>query len=174
RHVLGQHLGVVGRLLARGVGVQMTADRLDLDGDVSRGAPLRALEGHMLQQMRDAVDLLRLVARADPSPDAERDGIDRRHRVGGDAQAVVQRGYTHLIVSLVVAVHAPPLKRRSRMNACTTLRSLGRMLARSARLNRSLSRGGSGGRIPVACSTASGNFAGWAVASATIGTAPLR
>ena len=37
----------------------------------------------------------------------------------------------------------------------------------------SASAGGAAGRIPVARSTASGNFAGWAVASATIGVVAL-
>ena len=36
RHILLQHLGVKGRALARGVGVEMAADRLDLLGDGQR------------------------------------------------------------------------------------------------------------------------------------------
>ena len=58
----------------------MAADRLDLLGDGERRAPLGALEGHVLEQMRDAVDLGRLVARADIDPDAERHRLDRVHR----------------------------------------------------------------------------------------------
>ena len=53
-------------------------------------APLGALEGHVLEEMGDAVDLGRLVPRADIDPDAERGGLDRVHAVGGDAEAVRQ------------------------------------------------------------------------------------
>ena len=89
RQIARQDLGVIGRLLARGIGVEMPAHRLDLLGDGPRAAPaLGALEGHVLQQMRDAVDLGRLVARADIGPDAEGDGLDRIHPVGGDAKPV--------------------------------------------------------------------------------------
>ena len=41
RHVLLQHLGVIGGAFARGVGVEVAADRLDLLGDGKRAAPLR-------------------------------------------------------------------------------------------------------------------------------------
>ena len=36
--VLLQHLGVIGGLLARGIGVEVAADRLDLLGDVAGAA----------------------------------------------------------------------------------------------------------------------------------------
>src|SRR3546814_2449618 len=60
RRVLGQHLGIEGGVLAAGVGVDLPADRLDLLGDGLRAAPLGALEHHVLEQMRDAVQLRRL------------------------------------------------------------------------------------------------------------------
>src|SRR3546814_19597250 len=44
RSIVGQHLGVEGRLLARGIGVEMPAHRLDLLGDCARAAALGALE----------------------------------------------------------------------------------------------------------------------------------
>ena len=54
-----------------------------------------------------------------------------------------------------------PARRRGRRRACSK---------RSGRSNRSARCSGSGGRTPVAASTASGNLAGWAVARHTIGT----
>src|SRR3546814_14821441 len=69
----------------------MTADRLDFFGNGQRAAPLGALEGHMLQHMGDAVDLRRLVAGAGIDPDADRDGLDLRHGLGNDPQAVGER-----------------------------------------------------------------------------------
>ena len=39
----------------------MAADRLDLLGDVAGAAPLGALEGHVFEEMRDAVLVVRLV-----------------------------------------------------------------------------------------------------------------
>ena len=79
RHVVGQHLGVVGGVLAARVGVQVAADRLDLLGDVERRAPLGALEGHVLEQVGDAVDLCRFVAGADVDPGADRHRLHVRH-----------------------------------------------------------------------------------------------
>ena len=90
--VLLQHLGVIGGALARGVGVEVAADRLDLLGDGAGAAPLGALERHVLEEMRDAVDLGRLVAGADIDPEAERDRLDRVIAVGDDAQAVGEGG----------------------------------------------------------------------------------
>ena len=88
RQIGRQDLGVIGRLLAGGIGVEMAAHRLDLLGDGAGRAALGALEGHMLQQMGDAVDLRRLVARADIGPDAEGDGLDGFHPVAGDGESV--------------------------------------------------------------------------------------
>ncbi len=90
RHVLLQHLGVVGRVLARGIGVQMAADRLDLLGDRPGVAAPRALEHHVLEEVGHAVDRRRFVAAAGLDPDADRSRLDRIHRVGRDPQAVRQ------------------------------------------------------------------------------------
>ncbi len=95
RHVLLQHLGVISRALARGIGVEVAAHRLDLLGDGPRAAPLGALERHVLEKMGDAVDLGRLVPRPDIDPDAERNRVDRIDAVGGDPQPARQRGKPH-------------------------------------------------------------------------------
>ena len=63
--VLGRALDVVARVLLAGEGVELAADRVDLAGDVARRRTvLRPLEEHVLREVRDAVGVLRLVARA--------------------------------------------------------------------------------------------------------------
>src|SRR5579883_754137 len=176
RDILFQHLGVIGGVLARRVGVEMAADRLDLLGDGEGRAALGALERHVLQEMSNAVDVGRLVPRSDIDPDAERNRLDRIHPVGHDAKAARQGGEVN-------AHAAPPARRRrpsstgrawARTNSSTALRSFGNRVTRSCRSMRSARIGGSDGRMPVAASTASGNFAGWAQARATIGAPDCR
>ena len=55
RHVGAQHARVIGGGLDAGRGVEIAADRLDLLGDLARGAALGALERHVLEEMRNAV-----------------------------------------------------------------------------------------------------------------------
>ena len=92
RRVFFQHLGVIGCAFTRGIGVQVSADGLDLLGDGAGAAPLGALERHVFEEMGDAVDLGRLVPRADLDPEAERDRVDRVDAVGRDPQPVRERG----------------------------------------------------------------------------------
>ena len=164
RHVVGQHAGVIGGLLARGVGVQLAADVLDRLGDAARRALLRALEGHVLEHVGDAVDLGRLVARAGVDPDADARGLHVGHGRGRDAQAVGKGGdlgsgscFRHdglLDVGLDRRQGRSAARRSARRAAC-----------RSAR------RAGKAGVMPVARCTASGNFPGCAVARHTRGVA---
>ena len=93
RQVLLQDLAVVGGLLARGVGVEVAADVLDLAGDGGGVALLGALEGHVLEEVGDAVLRRRLVAGAGGDVGAEGDGLDPRHGLGDDGQAVGQAGH---------------------------------------------------------------------------------
>ena len=168
RHILLQHLGVIGRAFARGIGVEVAADRLDLLGDGESAAPLGALERHVLEEMRDAVDLRRLVPRPDIDPEAERDRVDRVDPVGGDPQPVRQRGNPHRhCCSRAPCMGADEARDRGRHRWAAP------SSARAFRRARP-SAGGGGGRMPVARSTASGNLAGCAVASATIGAASGR
>ena len=75
-----------------------------------------ALERHVLEHVGDAVDLGRLVARADVDPDAERGGLQARHVLADDAQAVGEGG------DLDGVAHAAP--NVSRTAASTAARSL--------------------------------------------------
>ena len=58
--VLGRALDVVPRVLLARERVELAADRVDLAGDVARGRPpLRALEEHVLREVRDPARLAR-------------------------------------------------------------------------------------------------------------------
>ena len=46
--MLRQDLGIEGRVLTTGIGVDLAADRFDLFGDVARAAPARPFENHVL------------------------------------------------------------------------------------------------------------------------------
>ena len=82
---------VAGQLLAR-ESVELAADRVDLGRDRARGrTPLRALEEHVLGEVRDALRLGRLVPRAGREHHEARDRSDLRERRGHDANAVAQR-----------------------------------------------------------------------------------
>ena len=90
--VFFKDLGVVRGVFAGRIGVQVAADGLDLLGDLLGVAAFGALEGHVLQQMRHAVDPGVLVAGADLDPGAQRHGLDRVHDVGDDAKAALKFG----------------------------------------------------------------------------------
>ena len=64
RHMLGHHRGRVRRGVALGAGVELTADILDRFVELACRTAARALEHHMLEQVREAVEMLRLIARA--------------------------------------------------------------------------------------------------------------
>src|SRR5262249_22692978 len=88
QHVITKHADIINNILARRISVEMAAHGFDLDGNVARAAPPRTLESHVFEQMNDAIDLPRLVARADADPDAERHRLDTEHNVGSDSQPV--------------------------------------------------------------------------------------
>ena len=66
-----------------------------------------------------------------------------------------------------IALYRPTGRRTA---ACTAPSSFAATAHRSSRANKSACRPGSPGRTAVACSIASGNFAGCAVTMGTIGT----
>ena len=92
RHVGLEHARVIGGALGAGRGIEIAADRLDLLGDLAGGAPSRALERHVFEEMRDAVLVAPLVAAAGIDPDAERGRLEMRHRFGHHADAGFQGG----------------------------------------------------------------------------------
>ena len=80
RQMLGQQRGREAGAVAVGPGVEVAADILDRLADLARLAAAGALEHHMLEQVGEAVELRRLVARAGIGIEADRDGLDARHR----------------------------------------------------------------------------------------------
>ena len=92
RHVLTQHAGVVGSLLARRIGVQMAPHVLDGLGDVAGRAIRGALEGHVLEHVGDAVLLDGFGARANADPDADGRRLQPVHGLADDAQTIGQCG----------------------------------------------------------------------------------
>ena len=89
--MLGGALDVVRGVLLAGERVELAADRVDLAGDVACARPpLRPLEEHVLGEMRDAVRVRRLVARACGEHDHARHRLRLLDRRGQDPQSVVE------------------------------------------------------------------------------------
>ena len=119
---------VISGVLARRISVEMAADGLDLGGDGEGVAPPRALEGHMFEQMGDAVERRRFAARAgvDPHPDGDR--LEPRHMLAGDAQAVVESIDDDIRIPAVLAPR--PFARARALRRHAMLRVPVRALAR--------------------------------------------
>ena len=100
RQVFGEHAGGVADLLARRERVEVTAERLEARGDRARVARGRALEHHVLDEVRDPELLARLVARAGAKPRAERQRAPVGQRLGQHGEPVREHGLvdgcTHL------------------------------------------------------------------------------
>ena len=92
RQVAVEHPGVEAGVLLGGERVHLPADRVEQRGDLHGLAPAGALEQQVLEVVRRAHLGVRLVARADPDPDAERGRADARHVLGDDPQAPGQDG----------------------------------------------------------------------------------
>src|SRR5690348_10280913 len=69
-------------------GVKHAADAIDFASDVLGSAAIRALEHHMLNEMGNAVEVLRLATRAAADPDSNGNGAHMGHRVRHDNQTV--------------------------------------------------------------------------------------
>ena len=84
-------------VLARGRGVQLGAHRVEGLRDLLRLEPARALEQHVLDEVRDARAVGALVAGADVDPEAERDGAHARHPLGDDPLTGVELAQDDLL-----------------------------------------------------------------------------
>jgi hypothetical protein len=90
---LGAAADVVPRQLLAGEGVELAADRVDLRRDgARRRAPLRALEEHVLGEVRDPLLVGGFVARAGGEHHEARHGPDLREGCRDHAHAVPERG----------------------------------------------------------------------------------
>ncbi len=90
RHVVLEHSRIVSGAFGAGRGIEIAADRLDLLGDLAGRTPPRALERHVLEKMRNAVLVMKLVAAAGSDPYAERCRLQMRHGIGHHADAGFQ------------------------------------------------------------------------------------
>jgi hypothetical protein len=88
RQMLVEHLDVVARVFLRRERVHLPADRIDRLRDVLGGARVGPLEQHVLDEVRDAALLLRLVARAARQPDADADRADMRHPLRQETETI--------------------------------------------------------------------------------------
>ncbi len=87
RDVLVEDLDVEADGFFAGEGVEVAADRIHFAGDALRGAGFGALEDHVLDKVRYAVELRDLVTGADAHPDPHRDRADVLHALGEDDEA---------------------------------------------------------------------------------------
>ena len=85
---VGAHdAGEVAGPFDSGFGVQVAADVLDRFGNVAGASLARALESHVLEEVRKPVLARALMSRAGRDEDADRRGLHMRHRVGRDGEA---------------------------------------------------------------------------------------
>ena len=87
RQVLVEHLDVVAGVFLGRERVELAADRIDLLRDLLRRSARRALEQHVLDEMRDAALGVAFVARAAHQPHADRHRSHVRHRLGDEPQS---------------------------------------------------------------------------------------
>jgi hypothetical protein len=91
-HVVRKRFDAEADGLLAGEGVEIAADGVHFAGNVLRRAGLGALEEHVLDKVRDAVDLRGLIARAGFDPDAHGDRAQMLHAFGEDDEAVGEHG----------------------------------------------------------------------------------
>ncbi len=90
RQMFIQHFNVEADGFLAGEGVHVAADGIHLARNVFGGAVAGALEDHVLDKVRDAVDQRVFVPRAGLDPDAHRHRADVVHLFGEDGEAVGQ------------------------------------------------------------------------------------
>ena len=92
---LGKMFGKDARVEAHhflgGKRVEHSSHAVDFPRDVFRAAPPRSLEHHVLDEMRDPVDLGRLAARSVAQPDSHRYRMEILHGLGDHHEPVRQR-----------------------------------------------------------------------------------
>src|SRR6516162_5772587 len=170
RHIGLHDARIIGGSFRRGAGIEIAADRLDFLHDLARGAPRRAFERHMFEEMRDAMFVGPFVAAADAGPDSKRRSLEMGHGIGDDGKAGGKLGNinahpaTPRTVDSSFAARLTEATYRATSDLSFFITSM-----RSGLVIKPASHGGSFGRTPQAASTASGNFAACAVDSTILG-----
>src|SRR5688500_5610100 len=90
--MLVEHSRVIDRVLTRRVRVQCATQRLELERNLLCAAPFGPLEHHVLEEMRYAHALARLVKRCGAHPCPERDRPYSRNEFREHGQAVREYG----------------------------------------------------------------------------------
>ena len=86
--MLGQYPHIVAGVFFGRKRIDVAADRVNLVGDLLRGARRGSLEKHMLNDMGDAAHVARFIACADADPNPKSDRLDISDVFGDDADAV--------------------------------------------------------------------------------------
>ena len=79
-------------------GIEHSADAIHFARDIFGGAPRRAFENHVLDEMRNAVQAGRFAARAGAQPDAHGNGVHVLHRLSDDDEPVRKRVRLDLMI----------------------------------------------------------------------------
>jgi phage repressor protein C with HTH and peptisase S24 domain len=80
------------RHLMRSISIEVAAEAVAFDGDVEDGAAARAFENSVFDEMADAVEFRRFVARTAPDPDADSGRAKAGHVLGDDGCAAGKSG----------------------------------------------------------------------------------
>jgi hypothetical protein len=119
RQVLVENLDVVARVLLGGERVELAANGIDRLRDVFRRSRVRALEEHVLDEMRDSAAFVRFVAGAAHEPHADRHRPDLRHRLGDETKTGIQNLSDNHSVFWVYSSSARGQPQMSTASACS-------------------------------------------------------
>jgi hypothetical protein len=91
-HVLAKALGIIHRLFARGVSIEVGAEVLDLEFQGVLRTAVGALEGHVFEEVSCPVGFVGFGARTGVDPDAYSGGLGGGVSLGGHCQTIGEGG----------------------------------------------------------------------------------
>lgn len=97
-----QDLAIIGRVLARGIGIHLPANCFDFFRNLKCGTTTRTLERHMFKHMGNAVDVWRLVTRPNINPCAQGNRLYVIQTVGRDNHSIVKPGELDCHIALLL------------------------------------------------------------------------
>ena len=116
-HVGVQHPRVEHRVVLGGRGVELAAEAVEDLRDRERVVAARALEEHVLDEVREAAPRARLVARADADPEADRDRPDGLEALADNAKPAVELRQIEMLHRDRVRRRIYPVRRSSRISS---------------------------------------------------------